>query len=293
MNRLAIAFVIASTLLSVSGCSWQQARSDEAAEHSHGSHAHGDHSGDGHAHDSHAHHGAGPTTTQAKLTTPPDINPNEAVDLVFDIQDLDGQPVPEFEIFQEQLMHLIVVSDDLRFYDHIHPEYKGDGRFEIQKSFPQSGGYTLISDYKPAGQSEQVSLTKATILGPKPSAPAPEFSRVKTFDRTQVELILDQSVVKAKEDVTISFKLQDIASGEPVADLEPYLGELGHMVIVKQSDSLTKADYIHAHALRGTPADQVDFATQFPEPGKYKAWGQFQRDGKIITADFWIDVVDE
>jgi hypothetical protein len=54
--------------------------------------------------------------------------------------------------------------------------------------------------------------------------------------------------------------------------------------------TLTKADYIHAHALQNTPSDEVHFMTKFPQPGTYKVWGQFNRDGKIVTSSFWLQV---
>ncbi len=76
-----------------------------------------------------------------------------------------------------------------------------------------------------------------------------------------------------------------------IKDLQPYLGEKGHLVIIKNSQKLTKSDYIHAHALKNSPTGEIDFATSFPQPGKYKLWLQFNRNGKINTADFWVNVL--
>jgi hypothetical protein len=70
------------------------------------------------------------------------------------------------------------------------------------------------------------------------------------------------------------------------------LGEKGHLVIVKQSSPLTKLDYIHAHGVKDSPSNQVEFITSFPRSGVYKLWGQFNRNDKIITADFWVNVVE-
>ncbi|BCL38001.1 hypothetical protein [Nostoc sp. MS1] len=36
--------------------------------------------------------------------------------------------------------------------------------------------------------------------------------------------------------------------------------------------------------------DRSLYITKFPKPGKYKLWGQFNRNGKIVTADFWVNV---
>ncbi len=67
------------------------------------------------------------------------------------IQDEKKEPVQNFEINHEKLLHLIVVSKDLSYFDHIHPEYKGSGEFEIATTFPAGGDYKLIADYVPAG----------------------------------------------------------------------------------------------------------------------------------------------
>ena len=115
-------------------------------------------------------------TTKVKLTAPKDLAPNQPINLVIDIQDATGKPVNKFDIFQEKIMHLIIVSDDLRFFDHIHPEYKENGRFEVTANFPESGSYTLFSDYKPAGNKEIVSLMNITIPGV--SSPPQKFRKV-------------------------------------------------------------------------------------------------------------------
>ncbi len=55
-------------------------------------------------------------------------------------------------------------------------------------------------------------------------------------------------------------------------------------------EPLAAKDYIHAHAVKDSPDGQIEFMTKFPKPGKDKLWGQFNRNGKIIVADFWVDV---
>ena len=34
----------------------------------------------------------------------------------------------------------------------------------------------------------------------------------------------------------------------------------------------------------------ISFKTNFPKPGLYKAWGQFQHQGKLLIANFIVDV---
>jgi hypothetical protein len=102
---------------------------------------------------------------------------------------------------------------------------------------------------------------------------------------------LPEAEIKAGKEVKLSFDLQDVAKKQPVQDLQPYLGEKGHLVIVRSSSPLTASDYIHAHALKDSLPGQVNFTSNFPQKGTYKLWLQFNRNGKVNTADFWVNVI--
>lgn len=299
MIRLVTAFAITSTLLLAQSCSFSSSSEEKpiaGATKQHEGHLMGNegthNSAQSHTHGGHS-MGDGENLEQAeaKLTEPKNITPNTAVMLAIDIQNSDGI-IANFDTFQEKLMHLIAVSDDLQFFSHLHPTYKQNGRFEVEASFPKAGGYTLFSDYKPSGKTEQVSVMKTRVIGNTPTAPAINLNRTKIFGNTKVNLTLDQSGLKAGEEVMLAFDLREAASNQPVKDLQPYLGERGHLVIIKQSSPLTKVDYIHAHAhgMENNPPGEVHFMTNFPKAGKYKLWGQFNRNGRIVTADFWVNV---
>lgn len=174
-------------------------------------------------------------------------------------------------------------------FEHIHPTYQGNGRFTVQATFPQAGSYTLFSDYKPLNQNEAVSVVSVTIPGTAPETPVTSLDRNKTIGITQATLDLP-STVQVGEEVTVMFNLKNTSTIQPIQDLQPYLGEQGHLVILQRSPSLSRENYIHAHALENTPDGQVSFVTTFPEAGYYKLWGQFDRNGEIIVADFWVNV---
>lgn len=316
MNGLAkstIGILISSTLLLTQGCS-SQVKSGETSvstskatnENPHAGHLMGDAKMPETQADPHADHSMGDSemsetegtetssesqAATAKLAVPDRITPKTAVPLVIDVQDKNGKAIASFDRFQEKLMHLIVVSDDLQVFSHLHPVYKGNGRFEVVANFLQPGNYTLFSDYKPAGRQEQVSVLKTQVPGESPSAPKVDLARIKTFADTKANLTFSQPTLKAGQEVHLIFKLQDAASSQPLKDLQPYLGEQGHLVILQQSSPLRGTDYIHAHAMKNPPVGEVHFITSFPASGSYKLWGQFNRDGKIVTTDFWVNVL--
>jgi hypothetical protein len=185
---------------------------------------------------------AGTETTSAKLTAGK-IQAGAETKLVIDVNDKSGQAIDKFETFQTKLMHLIVVSDDLQIFSHIHPVYKQKGRFEVQANFPQGGNYTLISDYKPASQAEQVSLMQVKVAGKSTALPKVDFTTAKLIGDTKVQLDNADNLRVGKETMLV-FKMQQ-TNGQPVTDLQPYLGERGHLVIMQQSSPLTRADYIN------------------------------------------------
>ncbi|MBW8752439.1 MAG: hypothetical protein JF565_13595, partial [Propionibacteriales bacterium] len=71
-------------------------------------------------------------------------------------------------------------------------------------------------------------------------------------------------------------------AGQPVA-LEPYLGALGHLVVIRTDD----LSYLHVHPAEGaTPV----FAVSGLAPGRYRYFFDFKVDGVVRTAAFTVDV---
>lgn len=295
MNRFMTAIAIVTTLSIAQGCTqFAKVKEEPTMTTTHVNVAQAEETNHSHptTHTEHGNNHANTSaSTQAKLTTTGVITPNTSTKLQIDVQDSNGEAIAQFDQFQEQIMHLIAVSNDLQVFQHLHPTYKGNGRFEVETQFPQSGNYTLFSDYQPTGQSEQVSVLQTQVAGNNAPAAQANWSRTKTFNEAIVGFAPNQATIRAGEDVLLRFNLQDANSHQPITDLQPYLGEKGHLVILRQSAALTRENYIHAHAVQNTPTNQVHFATRFSQPGKYKLWGQFNRNGEIITADFWTEVV--
>lgn len=238
-----------------------------------------------------------------------------------------GAPVQEYDTVHEKVMHLIIVSTDLAWFNHVHPEYKGNGTFTITTTLPTSGHYKLFADYAPRGKEHELGTHEFATTGAGPTAPpalsvdslgsemwitkqvtsAPEgMPGAPGGAKYQVALMPMPGTITAGQDVMLHFQVRD-AAGKPLPALEPYLGAMGHCVIL--SDDVET--YLHTHPMDGgghhgmdhgaTPpatdaaADKgkeaaakadVIFHTNFPKPGLYKVWGQFQHNGLIITAPF-------
>jgi hypothetical protein len=199
-----------------------------------------------------------------------------------------GNPINEFEINHEKLLHLIIVSKDLSYFNHVHPEYKGDGIFEIKNKFPAGGEYRMVADFKPNDGSSMSKMEWVTIHGDADQAKAVKIDKnlEKIVDGKKITLTFNSQLV-AGEESTLMFSLIDEITNQPISDLEPYLGSIGHVVVFSEDGER----YLHVHALedQGSGPDAL-FETNFPKSGVYKIWGQFQKDGKVFTVPYVVNV---
>ncbi len=60
------------------------------------------------------------------------------------------------DMVHDKKIHLIVVSEDLAWFEHIHPEYNADGSYHLTTQFPSGGNYLLFADYQPSGAASQL-----------------------------------------------------------------------------------------------------------------------------------------
>ncbi|BAY81039.1 hypothetical protein NIES267_05040 [Calothrix parasitica NIES-267] len=229
------------------------------------------------------------TATQGKLTIPKKITPNKPVPVKVQVPATVAKANSNDK--KPKQMHMVVVSDDLRFFDLVQASYKNNQNIEVKPKFPAPGEYTVFSDYNPSGEKEQVSVEKVSIPGEIPLPTELEsFSKTKTFSDTKIDLKLSKPNIKAGKKVTLKFDLKQAKSNKPIKDLKPYLGQKANLVVIKSSSSLGENDYIDTETIKKSPDSQLHFTTKFPQPGTYKLWLQFNRDGKVKTADFWVTV---
>ncbi len=218
----------------------------------------------------------------AQLSFTPKIKGNEAA------------PVP-LDLLHEKKMHLILVSDDLSWFDHIHPDYSASGSYDIkvlakadkftngrghnETHFETGGKYWAFTDYKPSGGLNQVNKTELNISG-TPSKPASYTKQqlATTVDGYQVQLLAKDLKVGSAVHIPVM-----IGKGGMAVDpttFENYLGEKAHVIML---ETKTKA-FIHTHPT--ATGSQLDIHTTFAQPGTYRGWLQFQTEGKVHTADF-------
>src|SRR5579872_3430175 len=222
--------------------------------------------------------------------TPPQIPANQ--DLRIEIRVADpksAEPVKHFQIIHEKPIHLFIVSQDLQYFAHVHPELGADGVFRLDTRLPKPGTYKLLADFYPEGGTPQLISDVVTTAGYKGSLidsvakPEPDLA-AKHSQNLDVELFLDPEQPLAGKKTMLFFRLS------PAEGIEPYLGAWAHLLAA--SDDLV--DTIHDHPIYFSKAPdgrpQVQFNLFFPRQAMYRVWVQIQRQGKVNTFQFTIPV---
>ncbi len=206
------------------------------------------------------------------------------------------------DLQHEKKIHLIVVSNDLSYFEHIHPEYQADGSYQIkvldknknyadgaghnETRFATGGDYILFADYLPSGGSHQVEKIKLNVKGtPKPVITYNADKLLGTSDKFSVQLEVDGGKLVTGKQIHIAGKVMKDGKEVDVNSLENYLGAKAHMVVI----SLNDKEYLHVHP--DVEGGKFDLHTTFKKAGIHRGWIQFKSEGKVHTVDFVLNVL--
>ncbi|NOT58995.1 MAG: YHYH protein [Acidobacteria bacterium] len=205
-----------------------------------------------------------------------------------------GKSVRHLEYVHERPLHLLVVSEDLEDFAHIHPTLTAGDRYEVTHTFPRGGRYRLYADYTPPGSAQRITSFVLDLPDRRPA------SVVRAASPYHVQLAAS-SPLRANTEIEFALTIRDAQTNQAVTDLEPFLGAWAHFVIIDERHE----SFIHAHPIESTPRaashthdvaslgpppETIRTLTSFPRAGKYKLWAQFQRNGTVITQPFVLRV---
>lgn len=214
---------------------------------------------------------------------------------------LTGAPVEEFAEVHDRLFHLFIISRDMTHFFHEHPVRDQDGSFTYEHVLPEPGQYMMFSDFMPIGGGPQMIATPLVTAGFAGDITAslptltPDQTFVKTANGTTVELQMEPGQLIAGEEADVPIHFTDAKTGEPVRDLQRYLGAFGHAMMLNED----MTEHVHAHPeemLEGTTVTagggpDLVFHALFPKPGHYRVWLQFLRNDVLSTIPFTVRVL--
>ncbi|RYP82209.1 hypothetical protein EKO23_22305 [Nocardioides guangzhouensis] len=195
----------------------------------------------------------------------------------FRILDPAGDPVTSYDVKHERRLHLIVVDQrSLTDYHHLHPVLGDGGEWTVPADLA-AGTYRIYADGSTGGQ-EFVAERTVQVR-----EPAPQPARLPRPGTTQR---VDGYDVHLEPTEAGSVTLRVTRAGEPVDDLEEYLGASGHLVVIRAGSM----DYVHAHPEDGPAGPEVTFGVGFDRPGTHRLFFEFQHGRRVHTAAFTLEV---
>ncbi|MFI7151842.1 hypothetical protein ACIBO2_43580 [Nonomuraea sp. NPDC050022] len=181
-----------------------------------------------------------------------------------------GRPVDDLVLHHEALAHVIVTSEDGRYFRHIHPLRTAPGRLEVKMRADRPGRYLAYAELEREDSGGQLITGEFSVNGDAASVGA----------ETPVEAVtplLQPAAPVAGRPTTIELN----TSGTP----RPWLGMTGHLIVRSQDGTFLG----HVHEM-GTPGPRLRFTFSFPSAGRYLAWTQYSTGDHIVTAPFTINV---
>lgn len=147
--------------------------------------------------------------------------------------------VRDFQVEHTKRMHLIVVRSDLTGFQHLHPTMADDGTWRGSIRLRNGGEYRMFADFKHAGK-------RRTLAADVPVDG--EFKRVRLpapgpYARTDGGLDVGLYHHGSGAGVPAHVQFEVAEQSRPVtAELQPYLGAMGHLVAIREDD----LRYLHA-----------------------------------------------
>ncbi|WP_218025097.1 hypothetical protein [Nocardia jejuensis] len=226
-----------------------------------------------------------------------------------------GRPVDDLLVNDDALVHLMIVGPSGTFW-HRHPIRTAPGEYRIRLDLNQSGEYAVAAELARRGGGVQLLRSSLRVTAENVSAPGSSAALPSGV------LTADQPPGPAQgAPAAGTLNAADLVAGEPgtltaqfggAADLQPWLGMLGHLIAVGPlpdtaptgTAASTAPVWAHAHAMlpaRAVGAQAPDetvaaygpdiaFTFTFPLPGRYLVWAQAERGYTVLTLPATLDV---
>lgn len=238
-------------------------------------------------------------------------------------------PIHHFHPMHEKKMHLILISEDLESFAHLHPEQLSEhlGIFGVNlnqatqdpynldaaKAVQKPGTYYLFAESMPMGYSMttlpmdftatggMVSLRKPLILDPvfsdnivyKKMNNYEVKLQVKTYPHCDTFSVLIEVELKYWDSLRDSYL--------DILDLQPWLNSFAHIIMVsEQGRTAQEKNFTHLHAvwpLTDDPETErgpyLRMASDNHSPlteGIFKIWLQFKHHDQVQTIPFVIEI---
>jgi hypothetical protein len=193
----------------------------------------------------------------------------------FHLRDSNGETVIDFAMAHGALLHAVLIRPDLSGFQHVHPTVASDGSWTV--AIDEPGPWHLVFEATPVADGTPVAqpiivtadVDDGTVIEPV-ALPPPD------------DTVEADGLVVSRSGFRFSITNDD---GSAATDLEPYLGQVAHLVAIRQSDLA----FTHIHPL-DSPAGTFDFGAGVSESGTYRLFLQFGHAGSVVTVPFTVSL---
>jgi len=208
----------------------------------------------------------------------PDVQPEKEALLKFTINDIQSKkPIQDLEIVHDKIMHVVLVRDDLRHFDHVHPEMTEQGVFAVPYKFSSSGTYRIWIDFT-VGRMQHIVDFDINVPGDV------ESEEKNLLDGIKVNFLAPNEIFAGKE-IELKFEIFD-KNNKQVPITEKFLAADAHLISIDES----LEEFEHNHDEKFDKDNKISFIYAFEKAGKHKILVQFSVEGKAKTASFDVAV---
>jgi hypothetical protein len=226
------------------------------------------------------------------------------------------------------LMHLFLIRmPGMDYFAHLHPNETPAGDFAQPLPPVPAGDYAVFADIVresgfpdtatgritlpaiPANPATAANPDDSEIATPALAAAASSQATAALADSAHIRWLTEAPALRATRPVLLRFRVED-PTGQPVSDLQPYMGMAAHLVIVRRD----LAVFAHVHPAGSVPMAalmllhenspardsgsmagmhheapipaEITFPYGFPQPGDYRLFVQIKRANQIETGVF-------
>jgi hypothetical protein len=211
----------------------------------------------------------------------PRQKPGKDVLVEFAVTAPGGQVLSELDEDAGEHVHLIAFRRDLTGYQHVTPQQgEGTSWWGILNLTP--GPWHVIIHFQSTALGREIALaTDFTTSGeyrPEPLPPAADQLQIKDLTVTRT------GELSTSADSSTAITVTD--HGQPVTDLQPAHGEMGHSVVIRPAD----LGYLHMHSNSAGTGPRLDFLGAVSDRGSYRLFVEFYRGDKLYLAPFTVQV---
>lgn len=218
-----------------------------------------------------------------------------------------GKTLVNYDADMTKLIHMIIVSDDLEDFQHIHPVWQRDGHFTIDMHPRKLGLYHVYIDGIPHDVGREVFRFDIPVKNDAAPPVRQLHADTQSEKAGPYTVSLDTIAVPFGEIATIEVTIKK--NGKIANDLHPYLGAMAHGVFIGTKNLA----YMHGHGMSDdmlsmasgdcgdsmmlsmtplVPSDtltgQFAFEILAPSAQPYDFWLQFVGDKTLYTVPFLV-----